>query len=170
MHPQQPRQATQVYTQQYTQAPGQAPTQVQPPMGPPPGWQPAPMPPQPQAKRGMPKGLIIGLIVAGVIAAGGLVKLLDPSGPATTSTASSVPQPDDAQARELRAALGEIDPALDHERSISRARDTCQQILAGMERTRVAAAVQKRFSGTATVGAADARRIVELIESSAWCR
>lgn len=84
---------------------------------------------------------------------------------------SGIPSPDAGQTRELLDALRRIDPGLDHERSISRARDTCQALLSGQDRGKVVAAARARFDGgSASVSVADARKIVKLVESSGWCR
>lgn len=84
---------------------------------------------------------------------------------------SGIPSPDADQTRELLDALRRIDPGLDHERSISRARDTCQALLSGQDRGKVVAAARARFDGgSASVSVADARRIVKMVEESGWCR
>jgi hypothetical protein len=83
---------------------------------------------------------------------------------------SGVPSPDADETAQLLAALAEIDPALDHKRSVGRARNTCQAILAGEEDAKVLAATQQRFNGTANISTADARKIMELVEGSGWCR
>lgn len=70
----------------------------------------------------------------------------------------------------MLAALAEIDPALNHKRSISRARDTCQTLLAGESRAKVVSMARQRFDGTASISTADARKIVKLVEDSGWCK
>lgn len=85
--------------------------------------------------------------------------------------AATIPSPDPAQTSNLLAGLRKIDPELDHERSIGRARDTCLKLLAGNQtRSAVVKATQQRFDGAASVSLADARRIVALVEDSGWCR
>ncbi|MGW6498556.1 hypothetical protein [Nonomuraea angiospora] len=97
------------------------------------------------------------------------------SEPAASSNASQpvsgVPSPDAGQSAKLLAALAEIDPALEHERSISRARDTCQTLLSGEDRAKVVDMARQRFDGgSASVSAADAEKIVKLVEDSGWCK
>lgn len=85
--------------------------------------------------------------------------------------ALAIPSPDPAQTSNLLAGLRKIDPELDHERSIGRARDTCLKLLAGdQKRSAVVEATRQRFDGTASVSVADARKIVALVEGSGWCR
>lgn len=120
-------------------------------------------------------GVVVALIVGVVVlslAAAQLAGTL-PSASATPTSepaAAGVPSPDAGQAEQLLAALRDIDPALDHERSISRARDTCQTILAGEDRAKVLSMAHARFDGTASISSGDARKIVALIEGSDWCR
>ncbi|MET7333281.1 hypothetical protein [Nonomuraea sp. NPDC005650] len=84
--------------------------------------------------------------------------------------AAGIPSPDALESAQLLDALALVDPALDHKRSISRARDTCQSILAGGDQKKLLSAVRQRFDGTASISTADAAVIVQVIQDSGWCR
>lgn len=95
--------------------------------------------------------------------------------PSTSASAekpvSGIPSPDAEETGQLLDALALVDPALDHERSISRARDTCQQILAGGDEAKVLSSARQRFDGgSASVSDADAAVIVQTIKDSDWCK
>lgn len=85
--------------------------------------------------------------------------------------ASGIPTPDAQQTEDLLYGLRRIHPDLDRARSISRARNICDDLLKGIERDRAAARAKYRFEGGGvTLSRADGAAIVELVESGGWCR
>ncbi|MER7206350.1 hypothetical protein ABT340_04725 [Streptosporangium sp. NPDC000239] len=121
---------------------------------------------------------------------GGLVSLLDsgelkvadgggdetsvPVPMVTTDTlspfVSGIPKPNAQQTEDLLSGLREINPGLDQARSIDRARNTCSDLLAGKDRKTVIINTGLRFNGgDAHIDAADAEKIVALIEKGGWC-
>ncbi|MER5421731.1 hypothetical protein [Streptosporangium roseum] len=76
------------------------------------------------------------------------------------------PSPGPGETRALLAGLREIDPALDHRRSISRARESCRDLVDGMGRREVADRTRRRFGGTAGVGLRQAGLILAVIEDT----
>lgn len=112
----------------------------------------------------------IVLVVAASIAAVALILAEALSGSGSALSEPAFPAPSEEQAAALLAGLRRIDPALDHERSIGRARNVCLDLLGGSPRAAVVERTRRRFTGSASVSSADAEAIVELIESGGWCR
>lgn len=118
--------------------------------------------------------LIAGLLMLGDLLGDQTGENTPPDASASTTPAadravSGVPEPDGEQAGKLLAALGRIDPALNHERSIGRARNTCLDLLGDDPRDDVIERTRQRFDGTAQVDTADAEAIVKLVERGGWC-
>lgn len=111
----------------------------------------------------------IVLVMAAVVAAVALIlaEALDGSG--SESTEPAFPAPSEEQAAALLAGLRRIDPALDHERSIGRARNVCVDLLGGDPREEIVERTRRRFTGSVEVSLADAERIVRLVERGGWC-
>lgn len=85
--------------------------------------------------------------------------------------ASGIPTPDAQQTEDLLYGLRRIHPDLDRARSISRARNICDDLLKGIERDQVVDRARRRFEGGGvTLSRADGAAIVELVESGGWCR
>jgi hypothetical protein len=93
-------------------------------------------------------------------------------GNAATETADSaeprgVPSPDAEEAIKLMAGLAKVNEALDQERLIDEARDTCAEILKGVDSADVVARIQDRFSDDGVeVNKTQAGRILTLIEGT----
>lgn len=111
----------------------------------------------------------IVLVVVAVVAAVALIlaEALDGSG--SESAEPAFPAPSEEQAAVLLDALSRIDPALDHERSIGRARNVCVDLLGGDPREEIVERTRRRFTGSVEVSLADAERIVRLVERGGWC-
>ncbi|MER5319465.1 hypothetical protein [Streptosporangium roseum] len=88
--------------------------------------------------------------------------------PVLSRTAADRPvvSPSPGETRALLAGLREIDPALDHRRSISRARESCRDLADGMGRQEVADRTRRRFDGTAGTDIRRAGRILAVIEDT----
>ncbi|GAA5071960.1 hypothetical protein HNP84_007887 [Thermocatellispora tengchongensis] len=98
-----------------------------------------------------------------------------PSGPATdtatttsqdTAESTGVPTPDAEQKKLLLDGLAKIDPALENERYVDRAQDTCAELLGGINRDEVTKNIQDRFGGEEKINLTLAGRIITLIEGS----
>lgn len=94
--------------------------------------------------------------------------------PMETETVSLIPKPDETQAVDLLAALSAIDPDLDRDVSITRARDMCTSILAearGEGGTfTLEELVLRRFTGVdPALDDGQVAAIIDLIRSSEWC-
>lgn len=111
----------------------------------------------------------IVLVVAASIAAVALILAEALSGSGSESAEPAFPAPSEEQAAALLDALSRIDPALDHERSIGRARNVCLDLLGGSPRAAVVERTRRRFTGSVEVSLADAERIVRLVERGGWC-
>lgn len=96
-----------------------------------------------------------------------------PSSTETTapSSVSSIPSPDSGQSRDLLAALAAIDPGLGDDRSIGRARNTCQSLLAGEDADSVLSMTEQRFEGGTVpdLSKRQVRQIVEAIKDNGFC-
>lgn len=112
---------------------------------------------------------VLALLVAVVV----LASLTAPSSrteaDAGSTPAFPIPKPDEQQTDALLAGLRRIDPGLDHERSIDRARNACWSLLQGGSRAQVVKSTQARFDGSVRVTRADAEAILKLIEAGGWC-
>lgn len=94
--------------------------------------------------------------------------------PDETETVSLIPAPDEAQAADLLVALGAIDPSLDRDVSISRARNMCESILAEARdeggNFTLEELVRLRFTGVdPPLDDDQVAAILDLISSSEWC-
>lgn len=58
-----------------------------------------------------------------------------------------IPRPDASQSAQLLSALGAVDPGLNRDRSVGRARNVCQDILGGMDHAQVLSRAEYRFEG-----------------------
>lgn len=91
--------------------------------------------------------------------------------PEVSTATNEIPRPDDAQAAELVAALGEIVPALadEPEDSIDSARNLCTSILGDAQNLEQSTAL--RFDdGTGRVDEDQAAAIIELVAAEPWCK
>lgn len=162
------------------QWPPQQPYAQQPP---PQQWGPPALPPRPPAKKGRSPWLILAAVIGGVVLLGALIQATggpDKSEPTANRSSAKptdqakittkTPKPDAQQTEDLLYGLRQIDKELDRARSIDRARNSCSDLLQGMERSKVIERTRLRFDGVADIDTADARAIVKLIEQGGWCR
>lgn len=89
----------------------------------------------------------------------------------TAAGSSGIPRPTDEQANNLLLALGKIDPGLKDERSIDRARNTCQQLLDGTPQATVRRNTKERFTGGSTPNISDPQvgAIIAVIKANGFC-
>ena len=92
--------------------------------------------------------------------------------PAPEPNVTTIPAPNDDQAADLLAKLGAVDPGLNTEDSIDNARNTCTSILGGVSDSDLIPATKTRFvgDGIETMTTPQARRVIQIIESTAWCK
>lgn len=89
-----------------------------------------------------------------------------PTKPAS-STAAGIPSPDSGQTAVLLTKLADVAPALNDQRSISRARNVCSDIKAGASDAEVASMAKARFSDdTLKLTDAQAAAIVAAVKAS----
>lgn len=95
--------------------------------------------------------------------------------PAVTTVppvASTIPKPSAAQESSLLAELGKIHPALNHERSVGRASNVCQDILGGEQsEASILDRAKQRFEGGSTgpLTQDQASSIVAVINANGFC-
>lgn len=79
-----------------------------------------------------------------------------------------IPSPDASQSIQLLNALGAVDPGLNRDRSINRARNTCQDIQAGSTHDQIASRTKYRFEGgtVLSLSAAQVEQIITAITTS----
>ncbi|MGS2641688.1 hypothetical protein [Streptosporangium sp. G12] len=141
------------------------------------------MRPQQPPKKQNPRLVGLAVLAVAVVALVGMAALFggEPERAAQVTTVlptpnsspapvSGVPKPDAQQTMKLLLGLRRIDSALDYERSIDRARNSCSDLLAGEDRAAVIRKTQQRFDGAARIDIREARTIVKLIEDGGWCR
>ncbi|GAA5086190.1 hypothetical protein HNP84_000019 [Thermocatellispora tengchongensis] len=172
-YPQQPR----YQPQQHQQQPQQPYVEVTAPRG---GEPAAPSGPPRRRRGGSGKMIAIaaGAVVAVAAGVGAFLVLSGGDEPQADRKPSvvdksydpnDIPSPTAEETRQLLAGLTEIDPALNHHRSIGKARDTCWNLLLQEDRDRVLVKIQQRFGQTADINKTEAGRIMTLIEGT-FCR
>ena len=107
---------------------------------------------------------------AGAVPSG--TPVVTPSPVASNDFVSPIPKPSDEQAAELLVALGDIEENLGRDKSIDRARNMCESILAeargeGGTFTLVEL-VHSRFLGSELTDE-QAQAVVDVIANSEWC-
>ncbi|MCG5214073.1 hypothetical protein [Streptosporangium sp. KLBMP 9127] len=86
------------------------------------------------------------------------------------NSSNAIPSPNADEKTALMEGLVAIDAALDHNRSIDRALETCKEVRTGVEQADVVARIQERFgTNGAQINKTEAGRIKTLVEGT-FCR
>lgn len=84
---------------------------------------------------------------------------------------SSIPEPDQQQAQQLRDELAGISPGLDNGDSIDNARNTCSSLLSEIKTEDLIENTQIRFEGDGinSMSPKQAKQVIDLVRGSVWC-